>query len=83
MCLEDGSYHVIHQVQFEGDCICAVAAETRELAKRAVRAIKVQYEDLKPVITIEVECNYYLLIHLQLTNTKKNHDTRGTCLGSE
>jgi putative selenate reductase molybdopterin-binding subunit len=39
-----------HKVRFVGDRVAAVAAETRDAAERAVRAIKVTYEVLTPVL---------------------------------
>ncbi len=38
------------KVRFIGDGVCAVAADTEELANLAVRKIKVTYEDLDPVL---------------------------------
>ena len=42
-------------MEFEGQPIAAVVAETRDQAKHAVRAFKVQYEELKPIITFKVQ----------------------------
>ena len=41
------------KVRHVGDAICAVAAESEELANRAVRAIRVTYEDLPVVPDVE------------------------------
>jgi len=41
------------RVRFVGDEVAAVAAETAEIAKKALRRIKVEYEKLAPVFDIE------------------------------
>ena len=38
------------KVRYVGDRVCAVAAETKEAAEAALKAIKVEYEELKPVL---------------------------------
>ena len=38
----------------QGHIIGAVLAETKIQAQRAAKAVKVTYEDLEPIITIEV-----------------------------
>jgi putative selenate reductase molybdopterin-binding subunit len=42
-----------HKVRHVGDRVAAVAAETPEIAEAAVKAIRVEYEILKPVLSIE------------------------------
>ena len=42
------------QVTCEGQVIGAIVAETQTEAQRAAKAVKVQYEELEPIITIEV-----------------------------
>lgn len=42
-----------HKVRFVGDRVAAVAAETPEQAAAAVKAIKVEYEVLKPVFSMD------------------------------
>ncbi len=41
------------KVRFVGDRVAAVAAESEELAERALKAIKVTYEQLPPVLTLD------------------------------
>ncbi len=38
------------KVRYVGDRVCAVAAETKEAAEEAMKAVKVEYEELKPVL---------------------------------
>src|SRR5688572_17467646 len=47
------SYVLDRKVRFVGDRVAAVAAETRDAAERAVRAIKVTYEVLEPLLDAE------------------------------
>ena len=42
------------KVNFIGQVIGLIAADSQPLAQRAVKAVKVTYEDLPAVITIEV-----------------------------
>ena len=42
------------RVLFIGDRVAAVAADTREIAEEAVRLISVQYEDLPPLLDMDV-----------------------------
>lgn len=42
------------QVTCVGQVIGAVIAETKDAALKAAQAVKVEYEDLPPIITIEV-----------------------------
>nr|XP_056717290.1 aldehyde oxidase 3-like [Euleptes europaea] len=46
-----------------GHIICGVVAETYELAKEATRKVKIQYQDLEAILTIEdaIRHNSYLL----------------------
>jgi len=44
----------VRQVTCEGQIIGGILAETRSQAQRAAKAVRVTYEDLKPIITIEV-----------------------------
>jgi xanthine dehydrogenase molybdenum-binding subunit len=41
------------ETRYTGDVICAVAADTRELARRAAKLVKVDYEVLTPITSIE------------------------------
>jgi len=41
------------KVRYEGDMVAAIAAETEAAANAALRAIRVEYEDLPPAATIE------------------------------
>ncbi|MBI3892163.1 MAG: molybdopterin-dependent oxidoreductase, partial [Candidatus Wallbacteria bacterium] len=47
------AYVLDKKVRFVGDRLAAVAAETRDAAERAIRAIKVTYEILTPVLDAE------------------------------
>ena len=40
---------------YVGQPVGAILAETRELAHRAARLVTVEYEDLQPILTIEVQ----------------------------
>ena len=51
--LPDEPVFAIDSVQFRGQPLFAVAASSVELARRAVRLARVQYEVLEPVLTIE------------------------------
>jgi len=42
------------QVTCQGHIIGAILAETKDQAQRATKAVEVTYEDLEPIITIEV-----------------------------
>ena len=42
------------EVLYHSQIIGAIAAETREIAQKAAGMVEVTYEDLKPVLTIEV-----------------------------
>lgn len=46
------------QVLYNGQIIGAVMAETRELARKASFLVKVEYEDLPALLTIEVGIFY-------------------------
>ncbi len=41
------------KVRFVGDRVAAVAAETEEIALEALKAIRVEYEELEPVLSID------------------------------
>ncbi|RLE40375.1 aldehyde oxidase, partial [Candidatus Acetothermia bacterium] len=41
------------KVRFVGDRVAAVAAETREIAEEAIKAIEVEYEELPAVLSID------------------------------
>jgi probable selenate reductase molybdenum-binding subunit len=41
------------KVRFVGDRVAAVAAESEEIAERALKLIKVSYEELPPVLSVE------------------------------
>lgn len=49
-------YHV-------GDRVAAVVAETEEIAEKALKAIKVEYEVLKPVATLEEAIEAKTIVH--------------------
>ena len=41
------------KVRFVGDRVAAVAAETEEIARTALKAIRVEYEELEPVLSLD------------------------------
>lgn len=41
-----------------GHIIGAVVADTQIHAQRAAKAVKIQYEELKPIVTIQVGASY-------------------------
>jgi xanthine dehydrogenase molybdopterin-binding subunit B len=45
------------QVKCYGQTIGGILAESREIAKKAVKLVKVKYEILRPIITIQVQHN--------------------------
>jgi len=45
---------MIPKVHWVGQTIGAIVAESHVLARRAARAVVVQYEEFEPIITIEV-----------------------------
>ncbi|HEX6118621.1 MAG TPA: xanthine dehydrogenase molybdopterin binding subunit, partial [Dongiaceae bacterium] len=49
----DDPVFVTDVVQFHGQVLFAVIAETQEAARRAARLAKVEYEDLPPLLTVE------------------------------
>ncbi len=51
--LQDWPILAHDRVRFMGERVAAVAADTRELADEAARAIEVEYEELPPVLSIE------------------------------
>ncbi|MDE3113582.1 MAG: xanthine dehydrogenase family protein molybdopterin-binding subunit [Chloroflexota bacterium] len=51
--LQDWPILAHDRVRFMGERVAAVAADTRELAEEAARAIEVEYEELPPVFTLE------------------------------
>ena len=50
------------EVKHIGQVIGIIVAENQPLAQRAAKAVKVAYEDLPSIITIEVICIYYCAI---------------------
>ena len=58
-------YCCLFQVTCVGQVIGAVLADTQFHAQLAAKAVKVQYEELKPIITIEVRyCSSSVTLHL-------------------
>uniref|UniRef100_A0A8C0V8W0 Xanthine dehydrogenase/oxidase n=1 Tax=Cyanistes caeruleus TaxID=156563 RepID=A0A8C0V8W0_CYACU len=41
-----------------GHIIGAVLADTQEHSRRAAKAVKIKYEELKPIVTIQVRCRF-------------------------
>lgn len=50
-------------MRFVGDNVCAVAAETKEIADAALKKIKVSYKRLKPLLDFAKSENSKILIH--------------------
>ena len=50
--------YVFKQVLCYGQPIGAIVAESREIARSAIWLVKVEYEDLKPILTVEVSRAY-------------------------
>ncbi len=62
-------------VRFRGDCIAVVAAETRAEAEAAVRAIRVEYEPLPAVMTVEEALAPNApLVHPEIKDTNVAHE---------
>ena len=47
-------YDFLQKVLYHGQCIGAIAAETREIAQKAAALVDVKYQELTPILTIEV-----------------------------
>ncbi len=50
-------------MRFVGDNVCAVAAETKEIADAALKRIKVKYKKLKPLLDFEKAEDSKIIIH--------------------
>ncbi|XP_077175024.1 aldehyde oxidase 3-like [Paroedura picta] len=50
---EDEKVFAAEEVTYIGHVICGVVAETYELAKEATRKVKIEYEDLESILTIQ------------------------------
>lgn len=50
-------------MRFVGDNVCAVAAETKEIADEALKKIKVTYKELKPILNLEKSEGSPIIIH--------------------
>ncbi len=50
-------------MRFIGDNVCAVAAETKEIADEALKKIKVKFKRLKPILDFEESENSKTIIH--------------------
>jgi hypothetical protein len=66
------------QVVYSGQPIAAIVAETKDEAQRAAKMVKVTYEDLPAIITIEVnnlvlnllyQRNYFYILSLRYSAT--------------
>jgi len=51
------------KITYVGDYVAYVAAETEELARRAAKAVKIDYEELPPVLTMDEALRDNNLIH--------------------
>lgn len=61
-----------------GDAICLVVAETRDILEKAKKLIKIDYEELKPVITIsEAMAEDAPRVHSKGNLCQSRHVTRG------
>jgi len=63
-------------VQFAGEPVVAVAAETREALLEAKRLVKVDYQELKPVLTIDEakKKNMFLGFHRKIERGEVNRE---------
>ena len=52
--IESAHFFLSYQVLCQGQIIGAIVAETQVQAQRAAKCVKVQYEELEPIITIQV-----------------------------
>ena len=59
------SNYVFIQVIFHGQPIAGIVAKTREQARAASYLVKVEYQDLKPILTVEV---WYCVLILYIIN---------------
>ena len=50
-------------MRYAGDNVCAVAAETKEIADAALKKIKIKYKRLKPLLDFEKSENSKIIIH--------------------
>lgn len=50
-------------MRFVGDNVCAIAAETKEIADEALKKIKVKYKELKPIFDLEESDGSDVIIH--------------------
>lgn len=50
-------------MRFVGDNVCAVAAETKEIADEALKKIKVSYKELKPLLDLTESENSKIQVH--------------------
>lgn len=51
--VKDQAILALSKVRYEGDPVAAVAAESEEIAARAIELIRVEYEELRPLLTID------------------------------
>ena len=64
-------YCCLFQVTCVGQVIGAVLADTQFHAQLAAKAVKVQYEELKPIITIEVRyCSSIVTLYITYSTTE-------------
>ena len=50
-------------MRFVGDNVCAVAADTKEIADEALKKIKVKYKELKPILSLRDSVNSKIKVH--------------------
>jgi putative selenate reductase molybdopterin-binding subunit len=51
--VKDQTILALEKVRYEGDPVAAVAAETQEIAEEALEVIQVEYEEIRPLLTID------------------------------
>ncbi len=51
--VKDQAILAIQKVRYEGDPVAAVAAETKEIAEQALSLINVEYQELRPLLSID------------------------------
>ena len=54
MHIHNSLVYLLMQVLCQGQIIGGIVAETRDQARKAARCVKVEYEELTPIITIKV-----------------------------
>ncbi len=59
---KDEQVFAINKVTCYGQVIGAIVADTKEVARQAAREVHVQYEDLKPILTVQVQTSHHYMM---------------------